>query len=67
MKYTNGDIVEWSEEKYVVEWDKESARFILVGKDLIFDFDNVYPEKELEVIGNVYENPELLKGDDNIE
>lgn len=66
MKYTNGDIVEWSEEKYVVEWDKESARFILVGEDVIFDFDNVYPEKELEVVGDIYEN-NLLKGADNIE
>lgn len=56
-----GDIVEWDEEKYVIEWTEDTARFELVGEDVIYDFDNVYPKKELEVIGNIYENSELLK------
>lgn len=64
----NGDIV-WidkEEEYFWIEWDKDMARFIIVGKDFIMDFDNVYT-KELEVYGNIYENSDLLKGADNIE
>ncbi len=50
------------EENFVVEWFEEGARYVFSGISVIMDFDNCY-EYELEVIGNIYENPELL-GDD---
>ncbi len=47
-------------EKYTIEWDEEEARFIAVSiKERM-----TYPLLEtewLKVIGNIYENKELLK------
>lgn len=34
--------------------------YVLESYDLWINFDNVY-SKEVEVIGNIYENPELLE------
>lgn len=45
---------------FVVRWDNERARFILLGKSLIVDFDN-YFGYECEVIGNIFDNTEPLK------
>lgn len=51
------------EDAFIVEWDKDTASFILTDTDNIscVSFDNFYPDKELEVIGNINENPELLE------
>ena len=46
---------------FVVKYDTETARFICEGDGLTVDFDNVYGY-EVEVIGNIYDSPELLKG-----
>lgn len=46
---------------FAVEWDDEGARFVLYGDGLTVDFDN-YHGHECEVIGNVFDNPELLEG-----
>ena len=43
----------------IIEWDEETARFIIHYDGWISDFDNYYGY-ELEVIGNIYDNPELL-------
>lgn len=55
LDYYDGD------DAFVVEWDKEKASFILTGTDNIasVSFDNFYSDKDLEVIGNIHENPEL--------
>lgn len=37
------------------------AKFIITFSTFTIDFDNIYGD-ELDVIGNVYDNPELLKG-----
>ena len=57
-----GDIVYVAseDEKAMILWDKESARFVLQFKDWCADFD-IYYEKDLEVVGNIYDNPELLE------
>lgn len=44
-----------------VEWDNDMAKFIITFPTFTVDFANVYGE-ELEIVGNVYDNPELLKG-----
>jgi hypothetical protein len=36
------------------------AKFIITYSTFTVDFDSVYGE-ELEIVGNVYDNPELLE------
>lgn len=50
------------DENATIEWDEETARFIIHFDGWITDFDN-YHGKELEVMGNIYNNPELLGGE----
>lgn len=49
---------------FVVRWDDNGARFVLVGDSLVLDFYNVYGT-ECEVVGNIFDNPELIKGEDD--
>lgn len=58
-----GDIVEIidnEQENAFVYFDEHTAQFVVRTKDVDFDFDNISNE-ELEVIGNIHENPELLE------
>ena len=41
-------------------WDEGTARFAISGFNVICDFDN-YWGYELEVVGNIYDNPEFVK------
>nr|DAY84142.1 MAG TPA: YopX protein [Caudoviricetes sp.] len=50
------------DEIFVVRWSEEMARFVLEGDSLVLDFDNVYGT-ECEVIGNVFDDPELMEGE----
>jgi uncharacterized phage protein (TIGR01671 family) len=44
----------------LIEWDEDTAKFVIVWSGLMTDFDNFYPH-DLEVIGNIHDNPELLE------
>lgn len=57
-----GDIVYVAseDENAFILWDKETARYIIQFKGWCADFDNYYG-KELEVIGNIYDNKDLLE------
>ena len=57
-----GDIVYIAseDENAFVLWDKKTARYIIQFKGWCADFDNFYG-KDLEVIGNIYDNPNLLE------
>ena len=58
-----GDLIRINdkEDLYKVEWNEDNAAFILTTIDFIkADFDCYYAD-ELEVVGNVYDNPELIK------
>lgn len=49
----------------VIEWDNDESRFYLNTTDYfkdkyVTDFE-IVKQEEYEVIGNIYENPELLK------
>ena len=46
------------DDAFIVEWDKDTASFILTDTEHILNvsFDNFYPDKDLEIIGNIHEN-----------
>ena len=61
-----GDILYSSRvnEHFVVEWDKSNARFILRNGSATADWlDGNEYEFEYEVVGNIYDNPELVEGE----
>lgn len=60
-----GDIVNIirAEENGKVEWRENDAAFVVVGDCLEASFlENLYG-RDVEVIGNIHNNPELLKGE----
>ena len=63
-KIFEGDIVwnDYENDKGKVEWDNDMAKFIITFSTFTVDFDSVCGE-ELEIVGNVYDNSELLKTD----
>ena len=54
--------IDYEDETAIIKWSDDLARFTIHFEDeaVFADFDNYY-SKELEVIGNIYENSELLK------
>ena len=63
MKIFEGDIVwnDYDNGKGKVEWDNDMAKFIITFSTFTIDFENIYGN-ELDVIGNVYDHPDILKG-----
>ena len=58
-----GDIVRTSDnddELAVVEWDEEDLRFTVTHGNVVNGLGEEYYSREVEVIGNMYDNPELL-------
>lgn len=68
QKIYEGDIVldyYDRDDVFIVEWDKDTASFILTDTEHILSvsFDNFYPDKYLEIINNIHNNPELLESE----
>lgn len=60
-----GDIVSTDDEDIaVITWDENEYKFTVDTEEYFCDLGEYYP-KDLEVIGNIYDNPELLGGDDD--
>ena len=61
-KIFEGDVVryDYEEERGIIQWDNDTARFIITCSTFTVDFDSVYGE-ELEIVGNVYDNLEHLE------
>lgn len=55
----NGSGIDDEDGYFVLEWEKSTARFAFDGCCCV-DFDNVYGY-ECEVVGNIFDNPELLE------
>ena len=60
-KLFEGHIVEYNEEYGEIVYNKETARFMVEFDTWCIDFDHLNPN-ELEIVGNIHDNPELLKG-----
>ena len=52
-----GDVVRWSGKVYLIEWHDKVAGFVMQNNGI----ERPDVEFESEVIGNIYENKELLK------
>lgn len=56
-----GDVVKVKDENYFCEWDEEFAGFEFSNKDEDIEvFLGGAQYKNMKIIGNIYENPELL-------
>lgn len=56
----DGDILRIDDEYWLVQYDIEDAMFTLYYDNVIENFSNMN-SKWFEIIGNIYENPELFK------
>lgn len=58
-----GDIIEWKKEKHIVVFDERNATFGIKISDVeTYLFNDIHtPTRWIEVIGNIYENKELLE------
>lgn len=54
------DYIDYEDERGVVQRDSDIAKFIITFSTFTIDFDNVYG-RELEIVGNVYDNPEVME------
>ena len=61
-KIWENDIVRLDEDNYIIAWDEYDAMFVLSNNYVINHFGNV-DNKWCEVIGNQFDNSELLKGE----
>ena len=46
---------------FVLEFQEDTARFVMYGDSIVVDFDNFW-SYEVEVMGNIHDNYELLEG-----
>lgn len=63
-KYTirifEDDIVEYQGELGKITYHKEEAMFVVEFDTWLTDFDHIY-DKELEVVGNIHDNPNMWR------
>ena len=68
VKIFEGDILKRGSHKYVVKWCDDCTMFVLpciTDKKLESDF-TVFYGYDFEIIGNIHDDSEMLKGDPNV-
>lgn len=64
VKIFEGDILKFKSGNYVVEWCNEHSKFLQADKQFTRGIYCCIDESE--VIGNIHDNPELMKGEPNV-
>lgn len=54
------DYIDYEDERGVVQWDSDIAKFIITFSTFTIDFDNVYG-RELEIVGNTHDELNIKK------
>ena len=62
VKIFEGDIIKYKENLFEIKYSTEQARYLAVLTNGVFD---PVAMQNCEVVGNVFDNPELLKGEEN--
>ena len=60
-KIFDGDIVKYKEENGEIVYHDQEAMFVVCFDTWFTDFDHLYG-KDVEIVGNIHDNPELLEG-----
>ena len=63
VKIFEGDILKFRSGIYSVEWDNEHSKFL--QRDGQFSRELHIWIAKSEIVGNIHDNPELLKGEEN--
>ena len=63
VKIFEGDILKFRSGIYSVEWDNEHSKFL--QRDGQFSRELHFWIAKSEIVGNIHDNPELLKGEEN--
>lgn len=62
VKIFEGDIIKYKENLFEIKYSTEQARYLAVLTNGVFD---PVAMQNCEVVGNVFDNSELLKGEEN--
>ena len=62
VKIFEGDIIKHKENLFEIKYSTEQARYLAVLTNGVFD---PVAMQNCKVVGNVFDNPELLKGEEN--
>ena len=63
VKIFEGDIVKIGDKNGEICWSDDDVKFEIIIDLFPYDFDEIWA-KDFEIISNIHDNPELLKGEE---